>query len=257
MPHFSGHTRERKRFRILSRWSWTGRVTFRKKSTFTSCQIDGEGVFSSKLNRIDGCCHEKSLQISCEKHSGKKQIGVSASIKQSKAVKRSSRRKKKLEKSVKFLFTSKKMIPNVLPVEASQSSLDIFERPPLLITFDTSSEQKIGPVYAPNGPTLEFEVVGDRTIFIDLQNIYLEVKCRILRPNANKLEYDAGNAEATDAPFFVNKTLHSLFSGCSITANGIKVSSNGNYAQKTFIETEFSRNKEAKDTWLKCQGCLF
>ena len=147
------------------------------------------------------------------------------------------------------------MLPNVLPVEASHSSLDIFERPPLLITFNTSFEQKIGPVYAPNGPTLEFEVVGDRTNFIDLQNIYLEVKCRILRPNGDKLAYDAGNAAATDAPFFVNNTLHSLFSECSITANGIKISSaNGNYAQKAFIETEFSHNKEAKDTWLKCQG---
>ena len=69
------------------------------------------------------------------------------------------------------------MLPNVLPVEASHSSLDIFERPPLRITFGTYFEQKIGPVYAPNGPTLQFEVAGDRTSFIDLQNIYLEVKC--------------------------------------------------------------------------------
>ena len=38
------------------------------------------------------------------------------------------------------------MLPNVSPVEAAHSSLDIFERPPLLITFSTSLEQKIGPV---------------------------------------------------------------------------------------------------------------
>ena len=31
-------------------------------------------------------------------------------------------------------------------------------------------------------------------------------------------------------------------------------SANGNYAQKAFIETEFSHIKEAKNTWLKCQG---
>ena len=43
------------------------------------------------------------------------------------------------------------MLPNVLPVEASHSSLDILEHPPLLISFNTSFEQKIGPVYAPNG----------------------------------------------------------------------------------------------------------
>ena len=147
------------------------------------------------------------------------------------------------------------MIPNVLPVQASHSSMEIFERPPLLITSNTSFEQKTGPVYAPNGATLKFEVVGDRTNFVELQNIYLEVKCRILIPNGDKLEYDAGNASANGSPFFVNNTLHSLFFECSITANGIKIpSANGNYGQKAFNETEFSHNKEAKDTWLKCQG---
>ena len=123
----------------------------------------------------------------------------------------------------------------------------IIERPPLLNTFNTSFEQKIGPLYALNAPTLKFQVVGDRTNFIDLQNNYLKVKCTILRPNGHKLEYDAGNSAAADSPFFVNNTLHSLFSACSITANGIKISSaNGNYAQKAFIETEFSHNKHAK-----------
>lgn len=140
------------------------------------------------------------------------------------------------------------MLPNVLPVEASHSSLDIFERPPLLITFDSSFEQKIGPIYAPNGPTLEFEVVGDRTNFIDLQNIYLEVNCKILQANGADLRFDAADATQSDKPMFVNNALHSLFSECSVTANGIKISSaNGNYAQKAFIETEFSHNKEAKD----------
>ena len=41
------------------------------------------------------------------------------------------------------------MLPNVLPVEASHSSLDIFERAPLLITFDSSFEQRIGPLHMP------------------------------------------------------------------------------------------------------------
>lgn len=147
------------------------------------------------------------------------------------------------------------MLPNNLPVEANHSSLDLFEKPSLLVTFDTSFEQKVGPLYAPNGPTLEFEVVGDRTNFIDLQNIYLEVKCRILQANGNILRYDATDANLTDSPCFVNNTLHSLFSDCTVSANGLKISaSNGYYAQKAFLETEFSHNKEAKDTWLRCQG---
>ena len=70
---------------------------------------------------------------------------------------------------------------NASPIESSHTSLDIFERPQLLVNFDGSFEQKIGPLYASNGPTLEFEVKGDRTNFIDIQNIYMEVKCKIVK----------------------------------------------------------------------------
>ena len=44
------------------------------------------------------------------------------------------------------------------------------------------------------------------------------------------------------------------FSDCTISANGLKISNaNGNYAHRSFIETEFSHNKDAKATWLACQ----
>ena len=83
------------------------------------------------------------------------------------------------------------MLPNILPVEAFHSSFDIFKRAPLLITFDSLFEQRNRPLYAPNGPTSEFVVTGDRTNFIDLQNIYLEVICNIKRGKGNALRFDA------------------------------------------------------------------
>ena len=64
------------------------------------------------------------------------------------------------------------MIAYLLPTEAIHSSLDLFEKPALLVTFDGSFCQKLGPVYSPNGPMLEFEVSGDRNNFIDLQKIF-------------------------------------------------------------------------------------
>ena len=37
--------------------------------------------------------------------------------------------------------------------------------------------------------------------------------------------------------------------------NGEKISTtNGNFAHKSFIETEFSYDSDAKETWLACQG---
>ena len=143
----------------------------------------------------------------------------------------------------------------VIPSEATHSSLDLFEKPPLLVTFDQSFEQKPGPLYSPSGPSLEFEVVGDRNSFIDLQKIYLEIKCRIQNVDGNDLRYDAGDPANTDAAFFVNNVLHSLFADCTVSANGIKISSaNGHYAHKSFIETAFSHGTDAKKNWLKCQG---
>ena len=143
----------------------------------------------------------------------------------------------------------------VIPSEATHSSMDLFEEPPLLVTFDHSFEQKIGPLYSPSGSSLEFEVVGDRNNFIDLQKIYLELKCRIQNADGTDLRYTAGDATATDAAYFVNNVLLSLFADCTVSANGIIISSaNGHYAHKSFIATELSHGADAKKTWLKCQG---
>ena len=138
------------------------------------------------------------------------------------------------------------MINTILPVEATHSSLDIFEKPPLLITFDSSFDQKIGSSYATNAATLDFEVVGDRNNFIDLQNIYLEVEIKIVKEDGTDLPNDITIAQS---PRLINNILHSLFSECSVYANGIKASStNGLYAHKSFIETEFSHTLDTKET---------
>ena len=40
-----------------------------------------------------------------------------------------------------------------------------------------------------------------------------------------------------------------------MSANGLKIcDANENYTHKSFIETEFPQNKDAKNTWLACQG---
>ena len=134
----------------------------------------------------------------------------------------------------------------VIPSEATHSSLDLFEKAPLLVTFDQSFEQKTGPLYSPSGSSLEFEVVGDRNNFIDLQKIYLEIKCRILQTDGKDLRYTTGDANASDLPYCANNILHSLFADCTVSANGIKFSiAIGHYAHKSFIETEFSHGTDA------------
>ena len=99
---------------------------------------------------------------------------------------------------------------------------------------------------------LNLKFLGDRNNFIDLQKLFLEIKCKISRNNEGDLRAGT-DATNTDAPYFSNNALHSLFSECTVSANGVKISNtNGNYAHKAFIKTEFSSGKTAKNTWLVC-----
>ena len=55
-----------------------------------------------------------------------------------------------------------------------------------------------------------------------------------------------------DTPYFVNNPLSSFFSKCTLSLNGEKISTtNANFANKSFFETEFSYVKRPrKHGWL-------
>ena len=123
------------------------------------------------------------------------------------------------------------MISNLIPSEATHSSLDLSEKPPLLVTSEIAFTQKIGPSYSPDGPMLEFEVLGDRNNFIDLQRTRLEIVARIVRNNGTVLRTHASEAANRDTPYFVNNPLSSVFSECTLSLNDEKISTtNANFA---------------------------
>ena len=132
------------------------------------------------------------------------------------------------------------MIGNMLPSEATHSSLDLFQKPAIFVTFDGSFCQKVGPVYTPNGPMLQFKVAGDKNNFIDLKKIFLEIKYKIFQASEADLRYDAeavADVTKTYAPYFCNNVLHSLFSDFTVSANGLKISNaNGNYNHKISLK---------------------
>ena len=140
------------------------------------------------------------------------------------------------------------MNSNLIPTEATQSSLDLFEKLPLLATIENAFTQKTGPSYSPDGLMLEFEVLGDRNNFIDLQCTRLEIVLRVVQSNGNVLRTHATDAGLKDTPYLVNNPLSSLFSECTLSSNGEKISTNNaNFAHKNMIETEFSHGNDAKN----------
>ena len=61
------------------------------------------------------------------------------------------------------------MITKSLRAEATHTTIDLFENQPLLITFEIAFTQKVGSSYSSDAPMLEFEGLGDRNNFKDLE----------------------------------------------------------------------------------------
>ena len=84
---------------------------------------------------------------------------------------------------------------------------------------------------------LEFVVAGDRNNSIDLQTIFLEVNCKIVQSSEADLKYEATSAADitnTESPYFCNNVLHSLFSDCTVSANGLKISNANKLCSQKF-----------------------
>ena len=80
---------------------------------------------------------------------------------------------------------------------------------------------------------IEFEVLGDRNNFIDHQRTRLEKVAQIVRSNGNVLRTHGTEAANRYTPYFVNNPLSSLFSECTLSLNGEKISTtNANFALK-------------------------
>ena len=130
---------------------------------------------------------------------------------------------------------------------ATHSTLDIFQKFPVLVNYKAGNSQTYYPVSGTNGPILEFAFQTGRNVFTDLRNIDLHLSV--------KLEKADGSSVGETDVCFVNNILHSLFSNYELTLNNERVeTSNGLYAHKAQIITEVSHTTGEKDTFLRCQG---
>ena len=103
------------------------------------------------------------------------------------------------------------MISNLLPTEATHSSLDLFEKSLLLVKIEKAFTQKSGLSYSPDGHMLEFEVLGNRNNFIDLQRNCLEILTRIVENHGQVMWTHATEAAQRDTPYLVNNPVSSFF----------------------------------------------
>ena len=138
------------------------------------------------------------------------------------------------------------ILANVLPVDASHNSLDVFGRPQLKIIFNPSFEQKNFLVFAPVGPTIEFEIRKHRRkvpwicksfTLSAIQNWKIYGK-RLIFIQRTRTWETAMLVNKAFGFFFVR--LHHYFK--LVTKDSLMTT----MFQKTSLETELSGNEEAK-----------
>jgi hypothetical protein len=143
------------------------------------------------------------------------------------------------------------------PVPVTHSAVQFFNQPRVLTTFERGYTEEVFSMAALTGPTLDFQLSGERNIYVDLNNIYLHVDVSLLALDRTGAlgQYKEITDEGVDPAVLVNNSLHSIFSNCEVSLQGEVIGTSNNlYGHKAFIETELSHPSECKETWLACQG---
>ena len=126
--------------------------------------------------------------------------------------------------------------------------LNIFDAPSLSAPYQKVQyvEYRSASPLNEGGP-IQFIIPPTANQFIDLRRTLLHVEVKIVRKDGKGLE-------DTDIFAPINLPLHSFFSQVEVELQQQLVSSNQLYGYKAYIETLLGFNKEAGQTYLKCQG---
>ena len=126
----------------------------------------------------------------------------------------------------------------------TNSCLEIFDKIPVLEPIESSHVQEVYPSTSLDESTIEFEFETDRSIYLDMRDIHLQIKVglqkgRLFDDFMKKDEHgkaDMGMSFTDDDLHYlthVNNLLHSLFSNCEVYVNNQQVyNSNGLYGHK-------------------------
>jgi len=129
--------------------------------------------------------------------------------------------------------------------ECAKSELDIFAVPPTQTSVLQAEYIEYQPLtsIAGNAP-IEFSIIGTGENYIDLANVLLYVRAKIVRNNDANLQ-----ADSTVGP--VNLMLHSMFSQVDVSLNDTLISSSTNtYPYRAMLETLLSYGEDAKKSQL-------
>ena len=151
----------------------------------------------------------------------------------------------------------------------TNSSLEIFDKVPVLETIMSSYTQEVFPSTSLDESSIEFEFETDRNLYLDMRDTHLSLKLQLFKGRLfdafkkEKAEHKAKSEEDSDEEpqtylTYVNNLLHSLFSNCEIYFNNTMVcNANGLYPHKAQISNEFNSSAVSHKGILACHGYSF
>ena len=151
----------------------------------------------------------------------------------------------------------------------TNSCLEIFWKIPVLEPIESSHIEQLYPSTSLDENSIEFEFETDRSIYLDMRDIHLQIKVslqkgRLFDDFMKKDEHGKphmGMSFTDNNLLFithVNNILHSLFSNCEVYLNKQKVyNSNGLYGHKALISNEFNASTRNNEGILACHGYEF
>jgi hypothetical protein len=98
-----------------------------------------------------------------------------------------------------------------------KSEFDIFPTKPAQTAILETRETLYKPIVPIDQNDLEFVIPGDNETYTDL-NIHIYVRGKLMKT-------DRTDFDTTDHSTFINSFLHSLFNQCSVTPNGLSITS--------------------------------
>ena len=139
----------------------------------------------------------------------------------------------------------------------------------ILEPIESSHVQEVYPSASLDESSIEFEFETDRSIYLDMRVIHLQIKIgsqkgRLFDDLMKKDERgkaDMGLSFTDDDLHYlthVNNFLHSLFSNCEVYLYNQQVyNSNGLYGHKALISDEFNASTRNNEGILACHGYEF
>ena len=152
----------------------------------------------------------------------------------------------------------------------TNSCLEISDKIPVFEPIESSYVQEVYPSTSLDESSIEFEFETDRSIYLDMRDIHLQIKIglqkgRLFDDLMKKDEHgrpDMGMMTMTDDDLHylthVNNILHSLFSNCEVYLNNQQVyNSNGLYGHKALISNEVNASTRNNEGIMACHGHEF